>query len=88
MVSLSILFTLYCGKVLERKMNIWRGIVIIGAGISILGVIFHLQGQSVIGPESSFMYANPDWVSFGIQIAISGIIISAAGMSIKFIKRI
>jgi len=62
--------------------------VIIGAGISILGVIFHLQGQSVIGPESSFMYANPDWVSFGIQIVILGIIISAAGMSIKFIKRI
>jgi hypothetical protein len=69
-------------------MNIWRGIVIIGTGISILGVIFHLQGQSVIGPESSFMYANPDWVSFGIQIVILGIIISAAGMSIKFIKRI
>ena len=62
--------------------------MIIGAGISILGVIFHLQGQSVIGPESSFMYANPDWVSFGIQIVILGIIISAAGMSIKFIKRI
>lgn len=69
-------------------MNIWRGVVIIGTGISILGVIFHLQGQSVIGPESSFMYANPDWVSFGIQIVILGIIISAAGMSIKFIKRI
>lgn len=53
-----------------------------------LGIIFHLQGQSVVGPESSFMYANPEWVSYGIQIAISGIIISGVGISIKIKKLI
>ncbi len=51
-------------------------VIIIGIIISILGTIFYLQGESVVGPESSFMYANPEWISFGIQIAISGIIIS------------
>jgi len=62
-------------------------IIIIGIIICIFGTIFYLQGESVVGPESSFMYANPEWVSFGIQIAISGIIISGTGIVIKFIKR-
>ncbi len=61
--------------------------VFLGIIIFILGIIFHLQGQSVVGPESSFMYANPEWVSYGIQIAISGIIISGIGISTKFIKK-
>ena len=69
-------------------MKIWSLIVFIGTIIFMLGIIFHLQGQSVIGPESSFMYANPEWVSYGIQIAISGIIISGVGISIKIKKLI
>jgi hypothetical protein len=68
-------------------MKIWILVVFIGTIIFMLGIIFHLQGQSVVGPESSFMYANPEWVSYGIQIAISGIIISGIGISIKFIKK-
>jgi hypothetical protein len=69
-------------------MKIWSLIVFIGTIIFMLGIIFHLQGQSVVGPESSFMYANPEWVSYGIQIAISGIIISGVGISIKIRKLI
>jgi hypothetical protein len=68
-------------------MKMWGIFVFVGTIIFILGIIFHLQGQSVVGPESSFMYANPEWVSYGIQIAISGIIISGIGISIKFIKK-
>ena len=62
-------------------------VMIIGIIIFILGTIFYLQGESVVGPESSFMYANPEWISYGIQIAISGLIISGTGIVIKFIKR-
>ena len=69
-------------------MKIWSLVVFIGTIIFMLGIIFHLQGQSVVGPESSFMYANPEWVSYGIQIAISGIIISGVGISIKIRKLI
>jgi hypothetical protein len=69
-------------------MKIWSLVVFIGTIIFMLGIIFHLQGQSVVGPESSFMYANPEWVSYGIQIAISGIIISGVGISIKIKKLI
>ena len=64
-----------------------KPLVIIGAIILILGLIFHLQGQSVIGPESSFMYSNPEWITYGIQIVIVGIIIVAAGIGISVIKR-
>jgi uncharacterized membrane protein len=64
-----------------------KSLVIIGTIVLIFGLIFHLQGHSVIGPESSFMYSNPDWVTYGIQISIIGIIIVAAGIGIKIIKR-
>jgi dipeptide/tripeptide permease len=64
-----------------------KPLVIIGAIILILGLIFHLQGQSVIGPESSFMYSNPEWITYGIQIVIVGIIIVVVGTGISIIKR-
>ncbi len=64
-----------------------KPLVIIGTIILILGLIFHLQGQSVIGPESSFMYSNPEWITYGIQVVIVGIIIVAAGIGISVIKR-
>ncbi|MCH7876961.1 MAG: hypothetical protein QQN43_06510 [Nitrosopumilus sp.] len=64
-----------------------KPLVIIGTIILIFGLIFNLQGQSVIGPESSFMYSNPEWITYGIQIVILGIIIVAAGIGISVIKR-
>ncbi len=64
-----------------------KPLVILGTIILIFGLIFHLQGQSIVGPESSFMYSNPDWVTYGIQIAIVGIIIVIAGTGISIIKR-
>ena len=64
-----------------------KSLVIIGTIVLIFGLIFHLQGQSVIGPESSFMYSNPDWITYGIQISIVGIIIVIAGIGIRIIKR-
>lgn len=73
--------------ILRKKMKRWLSILIGGTIISILGIIFHLQGQSIIGPESSFMYANPEWENYGFQIAIGGIIIAFAGIAIRIIKK-
>ena len=56
-----------------------KTLVIIGMIVGIFGFIFHLQGQSILGPESSFMYSNPDWITYGIQIIIVGIVILVAG---------
>jgi len=63
-------------------MRIGKTITITGIIILIFGMIFHLQGQSVIGPETSFMYSNPEWVTYGIQIAVIGIIVMTTGIII------
>ena len=64
-----------------------KAVIVTGIGIMIIGVIFHLQGKSIVGPESSFMYSNPQWITYGIQIAVLGGIILAIGISLSFIKR-
>ena len=64
-----------------------KAVIITGIGIIIMGVIFHLQGQSIVGPESSFMYSNPQWVTYGIQIVVAGGIILVIGIGLNFIKR-
>jgi len=66
-----------------------KGIKIIGIGCTtfILGVIFDLQGQAIVGPESSFMYANPDWITYGIQIMVGGITIIGIGTILKILKK-
>jgi hypothetical protein len=65
-----------------------RLIILVGAGITIIGILFHLQGKSIVGPESSFMYSNPKWVAYGIQIVVIGTIIMVIGISLRFIKKI
>ena len=62
-------------------------VVGIGAIIFIFGLIFQLQGQSIVGPEASFMYANPDWITYGIQIMIGGIIVMGIGSALKILKK-
>lgn len=61
--------------------------IIAGIGIMIMGVIFHLQGQSIVGPESSFMYSNPQWITYGIQISVAGGIIMIVGIGLNFFRR-
>ena len=64
-----------------------KALILTGIGITSIGIIFHLQGQAIVGPESSFMYANPQWVTYGIQIVVAGGIILAIGIGLSFIKR-
>lgn len=59
----------------------------IGALVAIFGFIFHLQGQSLVGPESSFMYSNPDWIDYGTQITIAGVIIALGSFLTRFIPK-
>lgn len=63
-------------------MRVGKGVTTLGIVMLIFGIIFHLQGQSVIGPETSFMYSNPEWITYGMQIAIIGIIIIGIGIII------
>ena len=57
--------------------------IIVGAVVMILGLIFYLQGNSIVGPTSSFMYSNPKWIVNGQWIAVSGLLILVAGLGIS-----
>jgi uncharacterized membrane protein len=64
------------------RVKSWILITIVGIIILIFGIIFHFQGHGVVGPESSFMYMNPEWITYGQQIAILGIVVSGIGITL------
>ena len=65
----------------------WRAAVSAGAAAVVFGTVFHMQGRAVLGPESSFMYSNPDWVSHGIWIAAAGAAVLGAGIAMMLAGR-
>jgi hypothetical protein len=69
-------------EIKKKDMKGGMALLIIGIIIGISGIIFHLQGQSIVGPEESFMYSNPDWITYGLEIVIIGAIISSIGFVI------
>ena len=52
--------------------KIAKVLIIIGGALVGFGVIFHQQGMGNVGPESSFMYYNPDWIYHGLEIIVAG----------------
>ncbi len=58
-------------------------IIVIGVIVLLFGIIFHLQGQGVVGPQESFMYENPNWITYGQQIAVIGILVIGVGIGVK-----
>ena len=65
----------------KRKIGI--PLIGIGAVIAAFGVIFFLQGNSIVGPHSSFMYSNPKWIVNGGVIAAAGVGLIAFGVGIS-----
>ena len=59
--------------------------MIIASGVVVIafGMIFFLQGNSIVGPATSFMYSNPQWIVNGEWIDISGIIILVIGIGVS-----
>ncbi|TBR07941.1 MAG: hypothetical protein EPO62_07455 [Candidatus Nitrosotenuis sp.] len=64
-------------------MRLGRLPIIAGMIMIFFGMVFQFQGRGQIGPESSFMYYNKDWISYGIIIIISGIAVSGFGVFIS-----
>jgi len=58
-------------------------LIAVGTIVLAFGIIFHLQGQGIVGPQESFMYENPVWITHGLQIAIIGILIIGGGAGVK-----
>ena len=58
-------------------------IIISGIIVMIFGIVFQFQGQGMIGPESSFMYQNQNWIDNGIYIGMLGVIIILIGYFVE-----
>ena len=63
-------------------MRVSKIIIVIGIILILLGAVFLSQGRGQLGPESSFMYYNNDWIYYGMGIIILGIIVSGFGVFI------
>lgn len=69
-------------------MNFSRPLIIIGSIIIAFGILFTAQSQSLVGPESSFMYRNPEWTINGSIIAGIGVAIIVIGIVIGVKRRL
>ena len=58
-------------------------LMLAGAAVAALGLLFHMQGRGVVGPEQSFMYSSPDWLQYGIWIAAVGIAMVGSGLLLR-----
>lgn len=56
--------------------------IIIGLGMAMMtfGTLFQFQGRGIVGPESSFMYYNKDWIDYGIILIVVGVMIVGVGV--------
>ncbi len=57
-------------------------ITIIGIAIITSGIIFYLQGNSLVGPTYSFMYSSPQWIVNGQLIFICGLVTLVIGLEL------
>ena len=60
-----------------------KWLIIVGFVLVIIGIIFHLQSSSLVGPSSSFMYANPEWTFNGLIIIGIGTSVIVIGLYMK-----
>lgn len=71
---------------MDRR-NLGKILVIIGIIAGIAGLAFTAQSKSIVGPESSFMYNNPQWTINGYLILGLGLAIIFSGVVIWIFKK-
>jgi hypothetical protein len=72
---------------MDRR-NLGKILVIIGIIVGIAGLAFTAQSRSIIGPESSFMYNNPQWTINGYVIFGVGLAFILSGVVIRISRRL
>ncbi|MGH9921578.1 MAG: hypothetical protein ACRD38_02380 [Nitrososphaerales archaeon] len=68
-------------------MNFSKIMIVAGSIIVGFGILFIAQSQSVVGPESSFMYRNPEWAANGAVIVAAGAVVIAIGIAVMFKRK-
>jgi hypothetical protein len=57
-----------------NKRYLSRTLIVVGSILIIAGLVFTAQSKSIVGPQSSFMYSNPEWTVNGFLISGVGYI--------------
>jgi hypothetical protein len=57
-------------------------LIVIGTLSTIAGLMFTAQSKSLVGPQSSFMYSNPEWTINGFMILGVGLAVLFSGIVI------
>jgi uncharacterized membrane protein YidH (DUF202 family) len=65
-----------------------KTLIVVGCILIIAGILFVAQSKSEIGPQSSFMYSNPQWTVNGFAICIIGLVVLVCGITIRYIKQV
>ena len=58
-------------------------VLFLGALFFLAGLIFALQGDGIVAPNSSFMFRNPTWIYDGIFILIIGLVLVGIGVAFR-----
>jgi hypothetical protein len=66
---------------ISHKSGRWS--IMVGFILMIMGIIFQLQSISLLGPSSSFMYANQAWTFNGLIIIGVGATVLVTGLCLK-----
>lgn len=64
-----------------------KTLIVVGCILIIAGILFVAQSKSEVGPQSSFMYNNPQWTVNGFAICIIGLVVLVCGIIIHYIKQ-
>jgi hypothetical protein len=65
-----------------------KTLIVAGCILIIAGILFIAQSKSEIGPQSSFMYSNPQWTVNGFAICVIGLVVLICGITIRYIKHV
>lgn len=84
-VAVTIAYFYMRRRKISKTRSVGISLIGIGAVIVAFGTLFFLQGNSIVGPHSSFMYSNPKWIVNGGVIAAvgAGIIAFGIGMNLR-----
>ncbi len=58
-------------------------LLVLGFLAIMMGTVFTLQGLGILGPSSSFMVNNADWITYGLAVAAAGAALGYAGLRIR-----
>ena len=64
-----------------------KTLIVVGCMLIITGILFVAQSKSEVGPQSSFMYSNPQWTVNGFAICIIGLVVLVYGITIHYTNR-